>query len=102
MIFPVRYGLIAFAMGTTVAFAAETTSIPSEQLAKAIKTDSLTIPTPGELFAALEKPGKPDWAGQYRTPIPVTYTNRAQIALNLGGLIADGFIAVEARESPQV
>ena len=71
-------------------------------MAKAIKTDSLTIPTPGELFAALEKPGKPDWAGQYRTPIPMTYRNRAQIALNLGGLIADGFIAVEAQDSQQV
>ncbi len=76
--------------------------LPPDQLAKAIKTDSLTIPTPGELFAAFEKPGKPDWAGQYRTPIPVTYRNRAQIALNLGGLIADGFIAVEAQDSQQV
>ena len=89
-------------MGTTIAFAAEPAPIPSAQLAKAIRTDSLTIPTPGELFAALEKPGKPDWAGQYRTPIPVTYRNRAQIALNLGGLIADGFIAVEAQDSQQV
>src|ERR1044071_5268167 len=100
MIFRVRFGLIAFSMGATVAFAAET--IPPEQLTKAVKTDSLTIPTPGELFAALEKPGKPDWAGQYRTPIPVSYRNRAQIALNLGGLVADGFIAVEAQDSQQV
>src|SRR6059058_1315652 len=100
MIFRVRFGPIAFAMGATVAFAAET--IPPEQLTKAIKIDSLTIPTPGELFAALEKPGKPDWAGQYRTPLPTTYRNRAQIALNLGGLIADGFIAVEAQDSQQV
>src|SRR5438132_8974339 len=100
MIFRVRFGPIAFAMGATVAFAAET--IPPEQLTKAVKIDSLTIPTPGELFAALEKPGKPDWAGQYRTPIPVTYRNRAQIALNLGGLVADGCIAVEAQDSQQV
>ena len=28
--------------------------------------------------------------------------NRAQIALNLGGLIADGFIAVEAKDGQQV
>ena len=32
----------------------------------------------------------------------MTYRNRAQIALNLGGLIADGFIAVEAKDSQQV
>jgi hypothetical protein len=76
--------------------------LPPDQLANAIKTDALTIPTPGELFAALEKPAKPDWAGQYRTPIPMTYRNRAQIALNLGGLIADGFIAVQAQDSQQV
>ena len=86
----------------SMAFAAEPVPLPADQLAKAIKTDALTIPTPGELFAALEKPGKPDWAGQYRTPIPMTYRNRAQIALNLGGLIADGFIAVQAQDSQQV
>jgi hypothetical protein len=111
MIFRARFAAIAFLLGMTGAFAAEPTPvpsppsaapIPSEQLAKAIKTDSLTIPTPGELFAAFEKPGKPDWAGQYRTPIPMTFRNRGQIALNLGGLIADGFIAVEAQDSQQV
>lgn len=117
MIFRVRFAAIAFLLGATAAFAAEPTppgpspsppsssplpSLPAEQLAKAIKTDSVTIPTPGELFAAFEKPGKPDWAGQYRTPIPMTYRNRGKIALNLGGLIADGFIAVQAQDSQQV
>src|SRR4029453_13725125 len=41
-------------------------------------------------------------AGQYRGPISMTYRNRAQIALNLGGLIADGFIAVQAKDGQQV
>jgi hypothetical protein len=71
-------------------------------MARAIRNDSISIPTPGELFAALDKPGKPNWTGQYRGPVPATYSNRAQIALNLGGLIADGFIAVEAQDSQQV
>ncbi len=102
MIFRVRCVTIALLASTAVVLAAETVSLKPEQLEKAIKIDALTIPTPGELFAALEKPGKPDWAGQYRTPIPMTYRNRAQIALNLGGLIADGFIAVEAQDSQQV
>jgi len=93
--------MVLLACGS-VGFAAEPAPLSQEQLAKAIRIDSLTIPTPGELFAALEKPGKPDWASQYRTPIPMTYRNRAQIALNLGGLIADGFIAVEAQDSQQV
>lgn len=76
--------------------------LPPEQMARAARTDAITIPTPGELFAALQKPGKPNWTGAYRAPIPTTYKSRAQIALNLGGLIADGFIAVEAQDSQQV
>ena len=97
-----RLGAVILFLGVTVTFAVEPAKLPPEQMAKAIRTDALTIPTPGELFAALEKPNKPDWAGQYRGPIPMTYRNRAQIALNLGGLIADGFIAVEAQDSQQV
>lgn len=62
----------------------------------------MSIPTPAELFAALGKSGKTNWSSQYRGPMPMTYRNRAQIALNLGGLIADGFIAVEAKDSQQV
>src|SRR5438874_3887104 len=82
--------------------ATDTARLPGDQLQKAVRSDSITIPTPGELFAALGKAGKTNWSGQYRGPIPVTYRNRAQIALNLGGLIADGFIAVEAKDSQQV
>ena len=81
---------------------AEPARLPADQMAKAIRLDAISIPTPGELFAALEKPGKPNWVGQMRGPIGMTYKNRAQIALNLGGLIADGFIAVEAKDSQQV
>src|SRR5881398_4053331 len=95
-------GAIVLAGGILAAVGAETGQIPAGQLAKASTTDSISIPTPGELFAALEKSGKINWAGQYRGPMPVTYSNRAQIALNLGGLIADGFIAVEAKDGQQV
>jgi hypothetical protein len=102
MTFRISMAALLCLASASMAFAAEPAPLPADQLAKAIKTDALTIPTPGELFAALEKPGKPDWAGQYRTPIPMTYRNRAQIALNLGGLIADGFIAVQAQDSQQV
>jgi hypothetical protein len=77
-------------------------SLSAEQMSQAIKTDEVTIPTPGELFAALAKPAQPDWASRYRGPIAMNYKTRAQIAFNLGGLIADGFIAVEAQDTQQV
>ena len=80
-------------------------SIPpltKEQMASAITTDAVTIPTPGELFAALNKQCKPNWIALGRGPINTAYTDRAQAALNLGGLIADGYIAVEAQDGQQV
>jgi len=95
-------GAISLTAMILAATGAETGRLSADQLDKAARSDSISIPTPGELFAALEKPGKTNWSGQYRGPMPMTYRNRAQIALNLGGLIADGFIAVEAKDSQQV
>jgi hypothetical protein len=97
-----RLVAIGLLIGYCAVIGAEPARLKADQLARAIKNDSISIPTPGELFAAVEKPGKPNWSGQYRGPMPTTYRNRAQIALNLGGLIADGFIAVEAKDSQQV
>ena len=82
--------------------ASEASSLAPDQIAHALKSDSVTIPTPGELFAALAKPAKPDWAARLGGEIPTNFKTRAQIALNLGGLIADGFIAVEAQDAQQV
>ncbi len=80
---------------------------PAEPLSKvdlneAIRLDTLTIPSPGELMSALNKEAKPNWQNEYRQPIPTTFSSRAQIALNVGGLIADGYIALEAEDAQQV
>jgi len=93
---------LGFLIVCCVGIGAEPARLPADQMAKAVRSDAISIPTPGELFAALEKPGKPNWVGQMRGPIATSYKNRAQIALNLGSLIADGFIAVEAKDSQQV
>lgn len=77
-------------------------TLTKEQMESAVRLDSVTVPTPGELLAALMKTGKPDWHSGYREPIPTTYTSRPQLALNLGGLIADGFLAVEGADSQRV
>jgi len=63
---------------------------------------ALTVPTPAEFFAALDKVGKPDWASFYRDPVPTTYPVRPLAALNLGALVADGYVAVEAQDGQQV
>jgi hypothetical protein len=80
--------------------AAETLS--KDQAAKAVCTDSISMPTSGELFAALEKVGKPTWPELYGRPVPTGSTSRVQMAMTLGVLIADGFIAVQAEDGQQV
>jgi hypothetical protein len=71
-------------------------------MTSAVTTDALSIPTPGELMAALNKIGKLDWAVEISPADRHHFPSRAQMALNLGGLIADGYIAVEAEDSQQV
>src|ERR1700745_213361 len=72
------------------------------ELKAAVTIDSLTVPTPGEFFKAIDKTGKPNWVSQFRPPTPIGGVNRAQMALTLGTLIADGYIAVEAQDGQQV
>ena len=83
---------------TTVASA----PLSADELKGATSVDALTVPTPGEFFKAIEKGGKPNWTSQYRPPVSIKSTDRAQMALNLGTLIADGYIAVEAHDGQQV
>jgi len=82
--------------------AGEATPLTPEEIAGATRTDDLSIPMPGEFMASLNKLGKIDWTKMFRPPIATNYTSREQMALNLGGLIADGYVAIEAEDSPQV
>jgi hypothetical protein len=77
-------------------------ALSADELKQAASVDAITVPTPGEFFAAIEKGGKPNWTSQYRPPVSIKSTNRAQTALNLGTLIADGYIAVQAQDGQQV
>lgn len=94
-------GSLAFACLCASAAGQEAT-LSKEELAGAFRSDDFSIPTPAELMVALEKQGKLDWASKFRAPISTNYASRAQLAMNLGSLVADGFIAVEAEDSQQV
>lgn len=111
MIFRSRPFLGGFALVSLTAWAVAEDAAPSAvapaplsaaEVEAAAKTDQLSMPTPGELLIALNKVGKLDWKAQFRLPISTTYPSRAQMALNLGGLIADGYIAVEAEDGQMV
>ena len=61
--------------------------------------NDVVIPVPSEVFNALDKLGSnPNWGGQlHEKESKVKYMNPPQIAMLLGTIIADGFIAVEAK-----
>ncbi|MFI0348746.1 MAG: hypothetical protein ACH346_08330, partial [Chthoniobacterales bacterium] len=73
-----------------------------EQQERASFVDFISMPCPGESFAAINKVSRPNWSALARGgSVPVT-TNRAQIALAVGVLITNGYIAVEAQDGQQV
>lgn len=73
-----------------------------EQMTGAERIAGITVPTPAEFFAAIDKAAKPDWVSFYRPPVPTTYPSRPQAAVNLGALVTDGYVAVEAQDGQQV
>ena len=66
--------------------------------------DEVVIPVPSEIFSALDKMGGlPNWSSTLGPREPESHpTAQARIALLMGCVIADGFIAVEAKDSTRV
>lgn len=65
--------------------------------------ENVVVPVPSEVFGVLDRLGNPNWRaelGQAQSHTPSA--NRAQVALLLGTVIADGFVAVEAEDSERI
>ena len=97
-----RLLLSAFSAVPAVGLQAAETAMTPDQIKQVVRIESITIPMPGEFFAAINKQGRPNWKQLVRTGTPEATANRSQIALILGTLVADGYIAVEAQDSQGV
>ena len=65
--------------------------------------DEVIVPNPDELFHIMDKLGDPNWDKSVRKDFAIKKGNdRIDMALVFGALIADGFIAVQAEDAPQV
>lgn len=64
--------------------------------------DNVVVPVPSEVFLVLDKLGNPNWRGEMRENLGRQTGNRAQVALLLGTVIAEGFVAVEAEDPEKV
>ena len=62
------------------------------------------VPVPSEIFGVLDKLQRPRWAEVLRPMKSVAkpFGERPQVALYLGTVIAEGFVAVEAEDADQV
>src|SRR5213082_2999821 len=74
--------------------------IDIKQLSKTV--EDVVVPLPNEIFGALNKLDSVNWKEFVRTNKGTNFTERPRIALLLGAVIADGFIAVQAEDAPTV
>ena len=64
--------------------------------------EDVVVPLPNEIFGALNKLGTVNWKEHVRSEEGPNFAERPRIALLLGSVIADGFIAVQAEDAPAV
>lgn len=66
------------------------------------KVEDVVVPLPNEILSALNKLGGVNWREHVRNEKGPNFTERPRVALVLGTVIADGFIAVQAEDAPTV
>jgi hypothetical protein len=66
--------------------------------------DDVVVPVPSEIFGVLDKLGKPRWVSVQKPlkGVAKPFGDPPQVALYLGTVIAEGFIAVEAGDAEEV
>src|SRR5712671_1703407 len=86
------------------ALCANATQAPQQINIKQLTTtvEDVVVPLPNEIFGALNKLGAVNWKEHVRSDKGPNFTERPRIALLLGAVIADGFIAVQAEDAPTV
>ena len=95
---------LAGAAALVTCLGASATEAPShidvKQLSR--RVENVVVPLPNEVFGALNKLGPVNWKDFVRGSKGANFTERPRIALLLGTVIADGFIAVQAEDAPAV
>ncbi len=64
--------------------------------------DEVVVPVPSEIFAVLDKLGDPNWKDELRGVKSPDTTNRYELSLIFGTVVAEGFVAVQAEDKKAV
>jgi hypothetical protein len=91
----VGFALAAFSLSAQAAQVPQ--HIDIKQVSK--RVEDVVVPLPNEIFGALNKLGPVNWKDFVRTERGTNFMERPRVALLLGTVIADGFIAVQAEDA---
>jgi hypothetical protein len=64
--------------------------------------DEVVVPVPSEIFAVLDKLGKPNWRDEVRELSSPDTIDRMELSLIFGTVVAEGFVAVQAQDKQAV
>ena len=64
--------------------------------------DDVVVPVPSEVFSVLDKLGEPNWRHEIRELDVPNTSDRTQLALLFGHVVAEGFVAVQAEDKEAV
>ena len=99
-------GLVALSALASVAFAqAPPATSTEEQLPPHVTAvDGVLLPVASEVFITLDKFANSNWRAVQRPELARwrPHGNQASVAMLLGAVIAEGFVAVEAKDAPEV
>jgi hypothetical protein len=100
----IRHLKLSIGLLCAVAVCAHGTQVPQHINIKQLSTtvEDVVVPLPNEIFGALNKLGTVNWRAHVRSDKGPNFTERPRIALLLGTVIADGFIAVQAEDAEAV
>ena len=100
-----HFAILALATLTCPWVLASASALPpmtDAQRQGALFLDALSVPSPGEVFSALNKSCRPNWGALVTVATAPVTSDRSQLALAVGVLAANGYIAVEAQDGQQV
>jgi hypothetical protein len=64
--------------------------------------DEVVVPVPSEIFSVLDKLGEPNWKQELRGVKTPSTTDRYELSLIFGTVVAEGFVAVQAQDKKAV
>jgi hypothetical protein len=89
----------ALLLGAPWTIEAKSPRLEKEEMQSAVFVETIALPSPGEFLIAVDKEFEPNWTQFVQTAVPPTTTARDHLAFQLGVLLADAHIAIEAQDS---